>query len=153
MIIVEVLYIPQGQLDISGSGHDALNILCNRKRTCLQQSMKSRRLFPGSRCNVRNDHFYSVSHPKTVGKSGEPPLVDLMISADSRGRASVRSGAGHNDYLPLFQRGSAPVSMTTCSLLYSVGLDIQSVSGEGCRGATQQMHFPQQDARLIPDTV
>lgn len=82
-----------------------------------------------------------------------PSLVDLMLSADSRGRASARSGAGHNDYLPLFQRGSAPVSMTTRSLLYSVGLDIQSVSGEGCRGATQQMHFPQQDARLIPGTV
>lgn len=59
----------------------------------------------------------------------------------------------HSNYLPLFQPESAPVSMTTWSLFCSVGLDIQSVFGEGCRGATQQMHFSQQDALLLPSTA
>lgn len=40
--------------------------------------------------------------------------------------------------------------MTTWSLFCSVGLDIQSVAREGCREATQQMHFSQQDALLLP---
>lgn len=45
----------------------------------------------------------------------------------------------HSDYLPLFQRGLAPVSMTTGRQLCLVGLDIQSGAGKGCAGATQQI--------------
>ncbi|KAL4001041.1 hypothetical protein ACER0C_006340 [Sarotherodon galilaeus] len=64
-----------------------------------------------------------------------------------------RAQPRYSDYLPLFQRGSAPVSMTTWIPFCSVGLDIQSVAREGCRGATQQMHSSQQDALLLLDLI
>ncbi|KAM3593234.1 uncharacterized protein V6R79_008183 [Siganus canaliculatus] len=82
----------------------------------------------------------------------------LLRRCATRGSEQAAEGApqrrptrpSHTDYLPLFQRGSAPVSMTTWSLVCSVGLDIQSGAGEGCGGATKRMHFPQQDAVLLP---
>lgn len=43
--------------------------------------------------------------------------------------------------------------MTTWIPFCSVGLDIQSVAREGCRGATQQMHSSQQDALLLLGTA
>lgn len=55
----------------------------------------------------------------------------------------------HSDYLPLFRRGLAPVSMTTGRQLCLAGLDIQSGAGKGCTGATQQMHFPQWDPLIL----
>lgn len=55
----------------------------------------------------------------------------------------------HSDYLPLFQWGLAPVSMTTWRQLCLVGLDIQRGAGKGCTGATQQMHLPQWDTHPL----
>lgn len=107
--------------------------------------------------SVCTDHFHSVSHPKPFRPSA-PLLAQApwacCCQRTAEGVPQHTAGQpSHSDYLPLFQWGSAPVSMTTWSLCCSVGLDIQSVAGEGCRGATQQMHFSQQDALLLPGTA
>lgn len=66
MMLVEV-YVAHRQLDISGSGHDALNILRNTEREhACSKVCRAEDCPPQTRCNVRGDHFYyySVSHPK-----------------------------------------------------------------------------------------
>lgn len=114
-------------------------------------STRSRRESPQSQCTLSADHFYSVSHPKPF--TAPSPLWVWCYQPTAEGVPQLTAGRpSYADYLPLFRRGSAPVSMTTWSLLCSVGLDIQSVAGEGCRGVAQQMHFPQQDALLLPGT-
>lgn len=109
-----------------------------------------------SRCTCMNSSFaqsLTSNGIQTFSRSINRAPVSLLLPVNSRGRASAHSRPRQSNYLPLFQPESAPVSMTTWSLFCSVGLDIQSVVREGCRGATQQMHFSQQDALLLLRTA
>lgn len=118
----------------------------------LHRGERERESVPRANALIISTAFHIHSRPNLQTLSSAEPLWAWRccertaegVSQHAAGRPSL------SDYLPLFQRGSAPVSMTTWSLFCSVGLDIQSVAGEGCRGATQQMHFSQQDALLLP---
>lgn len=103
-------------------------------------STRSRRASPQSRCTpitakaFRFKSFRCCVPPAFCGIDAARWTVEGMPE-HTAGQPS------HSDYLPLFQRGLAPVSMTTRRQLCLVGLDIQSGAGKGCTGATQQMHF------------
>lgn len=98
-------------------------------------------------------HIQSPSDPlgPSISPASEGP--DAISRQQRACLYAQRAQPRYSDYLPLFQRGSAPVSMTTWIPFCSVGLDIQSVAREGCRGATQQMHSSQQDALLLLSTA
>lgn len=85
----------------------------------------------------KNKHVNEgINHTPEGANSSDPPCRLDTTSGQQRARHRwQRRRLGHRDHLPLFRRGSAPVSMTTRRLLRSAGLDIHSVSGGGCRAA------------------